>query len=36
MEIERKVGEELETMNRELSGKICFVSPNMNSFSVIV
>jgi len=33
---ERKVGEELKTRNRELSGKICFDSPIMNSFSVIV
>jgi len=31
LESKRKVGEELKTRNRELTGKICFDSPNMNS-----
>jgi len=35
MESERKVGEELKTRNQELSGKISFDAPNVNSFSVV-
>jgi len=36
LESERKVGEELKTRNRELTGKIYFDLPNMDSFSVVV